>query len=169
MAAPVFATNDVPTAAQANDWFVNVNFARKSGNTARNTTTTLSNDPHLSVAVAANAVYQVICNLKYDGATTGDLKIGWSVPSSASFDWTVVGAGTAAAAYTDDQTGGFQTLSTPTFGALGVGTFAGVLVVGLLVVSVTSGNMILQWAQGTSSGTDTTVYANSFLSLDRKA
>lgn len=169
MAAPVFATNDVPTAAQFNDWLVNVNFARKSADTARTSTTTLTNDPHLSVAVQANAVYVVTCNLKYDGAAAGDLKVGWTVPSSASLDWTLVGLGAAAAAYTDDQVGGFQTLSTPTIGAIAAGTFAGLLMVGLLVTSVTAGSLVLQWAQGTSSGTATTVFANSFLSLDKKS
>jgi hypothetical protein len=69
MAAPVFATNDVPTAAQVNSWFTNVNYAEKTSDTSRNTTIVLADDPELSVAVEANAKYMMTSMILYSATS----------------------------------------------------------------------------------------------------
>jgi len=136
--------------------------AIKSADTGRASTTTLAADPDLTVAVLANTAYLVRISMLYKSGTTntGDLKIGFSVPTGATF------------------AGGFLCISNP----LGVAIFpvptASTVMVSYgngtsnplwcevtanLVVSTTAGNFTLTWAQNTSSGTATTLMAGSSL------
>ena len=124
--------------------------------------TTLQNDNDLVVAVSANASYLVFCYLDYEGASAGDLKFSWSVPTSATMRFTIIGQTAASAAQTA-VTGSEST--SYTVGADAAATLNAVLMVGTLVVSSSSGSLQLQWAQGTSSGTATKVHAQSVLSL----
>jgi hypothetical protein len=167
MAAPVFATNDVPTAAQVNDWFVNVNFARKSTQEDLASSTTLQNDDQLFVTVAASAVYRVTANLIYRAQTAGDIKIGWTAPGAAVFNYTAQGLDTTATGYTNDQAAAFVLAATPIFGGVGASDTP-ILIEGLLVTS-SGGTFQLQWAQGTSNAGSTSMMTGSFLDLRRLA
>jgi hypothetical protein len=170
MAAPVFATNDVPTEDQVNDWFVNVQYVRKTATESVTSSTALQDDDHLTVTVEANAHYVLDSTLFFDGATAGDFKMLWVAPAGAAMPWGVAAPVTTAVGFNDDQTAGFDLTGTGvTFGALGTGTTAAALISGLLVVGGTAGTLKLQWAQGTSSGTATRLFINSYLSLRRVA
>lgn len=144
-------------------------FVRKTTSETVTSSTTLQNDDTLVLAMAATGVYEVAINVRYDGATGGDLKIGFSAPAAASFNFNAVAMSTTAALYTDDQTFIGELTSTPTFGCLGVGTVAGCLIQGLLVGGGTAGNFQFQWAQGTSSATSTRVFGGSYMTLRRFA
>lgn len=167
MAAPTFSTGDVPTATQVNEWFTNIHWAQKTGTESVTSSTTLQDDDTLVVAVSANASYLVQQLMIYDGATGGDLKVGWTAPASATFSWLHTGLASTAASFSDDGTGAGDLTSAFTFGALGTGTNCGVMFHGVLTTSGTAGNFQVQWAQGTSSGTATRVFSGSFLSLRR--
>lgn len=165
MPKPVFATNDVPNATQFNEWFVNINFARKTSNESVTSSTTNQADDQLFVPVQANAVYVVTCVLAYTGATAGDMKVLFRVPTSGGFS----GMGTilvvGAASQQDIQTLPYG-LASETWGCLGAGTSYG-QVLGLLTTAGTAGDFAIDWAQNTSSATATTIQAGSYLSLLR--
>lgn len=164
MAKPVFATNDVPSATQFNSWLVNVLFARRTSTASVTSSTTLADDSQLTLAVEANATYRMTMMLSYDGATGGDLKVNFTMPAGASMLAHVTILIPTAAGQQDYQ--GFSwTGSTTTLGCLG-GTASG-LVVGLFRTAGTAGNLTLQWAQATSSGTSTRIFTDSFIDLRR--
>jgi hypothetical protein len=166
--APTFATGDVPSASQVNDWFVNTLFVRKTGTQSVSGSTVLVNDTQLTLNVAASAIYELSSLLLYDGDAAGDLQLGWSVPAGTTLDYAAMGLGVTATLFTDDQTAYFN-LSTvnPSVGALGAGTTCAVRLSGLLVVGGTAGAVTFRWAQRTASATATRVFANSYLYFRR--
>ncbi len=171
MAELIIATNDVPTASQVNEWFINVNFARKGNFTDRSSTTTLANDPDLSVPVLANAVY--VLNAAFlihsSSAAAGDFKFQFTAPTGSVLLGTVTGYSAAATVNTNVVVSGFTLNTVPALGA-GVDVaepWNPAQITGLLNVGSTGGNFVLQWAQATSSATITRLQTNSFLSLRR--
>lgn len=172
MAAPIFATNDVPTAAQFNTWLVNVNYAEKTSDTSRNTTVVLADDPELSVAVEANAKYMMTCLLIYSATSqaAGDLNVGFAVPASATLLGHATGAPVAGTSSADDLTTSFGEGTTLSFGVIGIATpWTAALLVARVVISGTAGTVKIRWCQATSNATNTTMRQGSFLNLDRKA
>lgn len=169
MAKPVFATNDVPTAVQFNEWLVNVNFAYKSANESVPSSTTLQADDHLNVAVQANSTYFVTAPIKYDGDSAADLKVLFRCPTSAVFNAVGVVLVGGAASQSDNQNAPIAENTTAIWGCLGTGTPLWGLVTGVLVTAGTAGNFGLEWAQNASSGTATRVLLGSSMNLDRKA
>ncbi len=165
MAKPVFATNDVPTATQFNEWLVNVNFARRTSTASISSSTTLTDDSQLFVPIQINAVYVLTMWLIYDGPTAADLKWQINVPSGSSFTGHSHGLIPTAASQQDYQ--GFPVAhgAANTWGTLG-GSASG-FVLGTLTTGGTSGNCQLSWAQNTSNATATRIFAPSFLRLDR--
>lgn len=165
MAAPVWATNDVPTATDFNNWLQNIRFARRTSIASITSSTTMTSDSQLTLPVDANSTYHLDMLLLYDGATAGDLKFQLIVPSGAAFLGAVHGLISTAASQQDYQ--GFPLADTTpaVVGALGGTIWC--RVEGLVVVSATSGSATLQWAQNTSSGTSTRILVNSFLRLTR--
>lgn len=143
-------------------------FARKTATESVTSSTTLQNDDALSVAVAASTTYHVECVLLYDGATAGDLKVGFTAPASASFEGIAVGPSPTAASSADDVTAYVVLGTANNFGALGTGTTTALKINGVITTSG-SGTLQLQWAQVASSGTATRVFANSYLMLRRVA
>jgi len=139
--------------------------AVKSASTSRTSTTTLTADPDLTVPVDANAAYDVEISLPYNGAATGtgDIKFSFSVPSGASI------------------TGGFEGIANPLGVAIltvatgstlfsasnGTGNPLWCKISCTLFTSGTSGNLVLNWAQNTSSGTATTLLAGAKMSAAR--
>jgi hypothetical protein len=147
-------------------------FARKTGDTSRNTTTTFANDPDLTVAVTASSVYVVTCNLAYHSSSqsAGDFKMQFTAPAGAALQASVHTFGNTGTAASDDLATSITLTTTASCGVVLTGDpFNPCLVVGLLVVAGTAGNFVVQWAQNTSSGTNTTLKANSFLHLQRVA
>jgi hypothetical protein len=140
----------------------------KAADTNRNTTTTLTDDPDLQVPLDASSVYyvEVFLLLQDTSGGTADFKFGWTVPSGATFrygaiggtngQWDNVGVGTTpssilSAGSAMAQGGGSAALTT------GLAWF------GIAFTDVTSGSLVLQWAQNTSSGSDVTLKRGSFI------
>ena len=175
-----FTTPDNPavggyiTAAQGQIWVDDLialwtqPFARKTATESVTSSATLQNDDALSVSVAASTTYEVELVVLYDGATAGDLKVGFTAPAAASFEGIAVGLAVAATTSGDDTTAYVALGTSNAFGALGTGTTTAGRISGVLTTSG-AGTFQMQWAQQASSGTATRVFANSYLSLTRRA
>jgi len=168
VAKPVFVTNDVPPASQWNDWMVNINWARKTVSEDVTSSAVLQDDDQLVVPVTSGAVYRFEAHLNYDAPTAAGITIGWTVPAGAVLQYSAMGPSTTAAAYTDDQTAEFDNSISVSFGAHGVGTRSGILLVGALITSATPGNVQLRWCQRVSNATRTRMFAHSYLDFMRR-
>lgn len=138
----------------------------KAADESVTSSTTLQNDDALLVSVAASATYLFYCYLDYEGGTGGssDLKFSWSVPTSATLRFSLIGTD----ASNNTLTATTKSESTSyTLRSAGAATLQAAVMIGTLVVSSTAGTLQLQWAQNTSSGTATKVHAQSFLALWR--
>lgn len=146
--------------------------AYKAGDTSRASVTTAAADPDLALTVEANAVYEVRGYLIYGADPTIDLKLGFTGPSGATFDWNYGGqdgtqTGTSSPLITDSQAlgsfayilGGVTNNAKKMHAKLG----------GTLRVGSTAGAFSLVWAQQVSSATAVIVYAGSTLVLERIA
>ncbi len=134
-------------------------FARKTADTARSSTTTLANDPHLVVAVVANATYVVTVRIGFNASITGDLKNAFALPAGATSRMFVTAT---ALGYLVDNT------ATDIWNVSATNTYA-VGYNGLLIVGGTAGNFAFQWAQNVSDAGATNVLTNSFMTLQRVA
>ena len=144
-------------------------FARKATDEARALTTTLANDTSLTVpGLVSGAIYEVQAVLIYDGGTGG---------SEGDFQWkfTVPTSSTGVQAYTRQNlsgtfTGAFGSAwTTANFAqTTGVGTSMCVQIKGLLIPGA-NGTITLQWAQNSSSATNTHLLTNSYLLVRRVA
>jgi hypothetical protein len=147
-------------------------YARKAADTSRNTTTTHADDPDLTVTVAASAVYSVNCGLYYvsSSQTAGDFKAQFAAPASAVLQGSVFTFAAASAAATDDLVTCITLTTSMSCGVVLTGDpYNPCHVHGLLVTGGSSGAFKVQWAQNASSGTNTTLKANSYLLLQRLA
>ena len=154
---------------------------RRTSDATKTSTTTLATDTQLTFTVDPNGVYDLDGFLKYSGP--GDFQMGWTFPSGALGEWSGIGNGTTVASATSG--GGTQTdvstswgytvrteatdiASARTYGGIGTSVFT-VHIKGTIRVGATGGTFALQWAQGTSNATATTLYTDSRLSLTRSA
>jgi hypothetical protein len=146
--------------------------AIKSADETVTNSTSLQDDNHLFLSVAANAVYKLDLCLFYDGPTNADLKMTWTVPSGTGMTWgidTVDPSATTSTPFPISR--GVNTspttqmvLGTPTDGS---GWWVNGLISGVLRVGGTAGTLQLRWAQNTANAIATTVHTDSTLELRR--
>lgn len=137
--------------------------AFKGADESLTSSTALQNDDALFVALAASATYVFIGFANVTGAAigTGDWKGAFTAPSGATVTVECIAYPTTAAGTLNGNAvrgaGGVM--------IAGVNGTAGspVVLIGSVINGATAGNLQLQWAQNTSSGTATTVKAGSFL------
>jgi hypothetical protein len=137
--------------------------------------TTAQDDDHLLVAVLASTTYEVQAEIFFTEAagTSSDFKVQWTFPAGCRLDlgvsgphesW-VPGAGAALeaewAAWSNETA---SPSSSKKFGTSNVAVFT-LRCHGTLQVGVTAGTFRLQWAQGTSNASATTVKGGSSLIL----
>lgn len=144
----------------------------KTADTARTSTTTFTDDTHLTIPVQANSNYLV----QYIGLATaggGDIKVRFDYPASA--DATMLGGGpgqtNTAAIDKSDWSGGLHDATTPT-GQLNYGIFSTTVPSSMkvdiyLTVGASSGNIKLQWAQFASNAGATTLRQGSMMTARR--
>lgn len=138
--------------------------ARKTSNETVNGSAALQNDDELFVAVEASCVYHFELRLNYTSGTTPDLKLGWTYPTGTTIRWSGVDSDTAGAVRI---TGNLTETSVPAICGSGADLMA--VYTGMVIVGVNAGTLTLQWAQNTSTGSNSTVYAGSFLTIKRTA
>lgn len=138
--------------------------ARKTSNETVNGSAALQNDDELFCAVEASCVYHMELRISYTSGTTPDLKLGWTYPTGTTIRWSGVDSDTAGAVRI---VGNLTEASVPAI--CGSGTDLMAVYTGMVIVGVNAGTLQLQWAQNTSTGSNSTVYAGSFLTIKRTA
>lgn len=123
----------------------------KTADETVNNSTTLQNDDALLLAMAASEVWQFEIFIKATSSAVADFKLGWSVPTGTTMRWKISAGGQ------------LDTLNeTQTYTANMDGTSGDTIVChGIIMVSTTAGNVVLQWAQNTAEVSNTVVEANS--------
>lgn len=132
--------------------------------------TTLQNDDQLFFAVVANARYTFDGIITYDGAAAGDLKVAFTYPALATFEWSNYGnTGPAAGTSVTDLNTVIQTNDARSLNALPTPSPPGLSFRpgGYLITGANAGTLQMQWAQDTSSATATRVRTGSWLRLVR--
>lgn len=164
MAVPVWSVGQVLSASDVNNWFVPVTVI-KPADTARNTTTSMSNDPDLVLNLAASATYEIRGVIFYDGPAAGssDLKCTFTIPSGASGQYAVAHQNLSASYVSPFASNWTDTVTSNSNGTSTIMTYT---VWGLLITT-TAGAMHYQWAQNTSNATNTHIKAQSFLCAQR--
>lgn len=139
----------------------------KTGNESMTSNTTLQNDDELFLTLAASTKYIVDGLIIYRGATTGDLKLTFTVPSGATGIWSAGGPNAATSPATDFDSTGNAYATTRAIAGNGAAADMTCHVRGYLDVSTTAGFLQLQWAQNTSDVTATQVRLGSWLKIQK--
>ncbi len=139
--------------------------ARKTADETVASSTTLQDDNHLLLTVAANEVWQVEYQLRVIALTAAvGIKLAWTFPTSGE-----VNMGTTYEDTTNIASSFTVHATTSPSGvmALGVANVSSdvnpITINGFYVGGGTAGTLTLQWAQNTSNATATTLKANSTL------
>lgn len=133
--------------------------ARKTGDTSRNTTTTPTDDPHLTWAIASSEQWMFKCGLTMTAANaTPDFKCDFTFPAGATFIASTI-ANDAGGTLTRLR---WQTSGTTQTIAIGATTPEFYEITGVILNGGTAGNVVLQWSQNTSDGGNTTLQQNSY-------
>jgi hypothetical protein len=135
---------------------------RKPSDESLTANTTLQNDDHLVLTVAANEVWQVECFLRFTASSAGDLKTAWTFPASGELNVIANGEDTSNIDYIHSNTYTTSPTSNIQFGGNGANTSPAHFKM-LLTNAGTAGTLQLQWAQSASDGTATVVKTNSTL------
>jgi hypothetical protein len=152
---------------------------RRTTNATRTSTITPTADTQLTWSVEANSVYALEGVLFYSGP--GDFLMGWTFPSGTAGTWqglgngTTVVSGTAGGGTQQDTTSSWgYTVRTETTDLADNRTYGGISSTGFAVqvratirTGGTAGTFALQWAQGTSNATATTLFTDSRLTLEK--
>ena len=165
MAIPVWAAGQVLSASDVNSWFVPL-VAIKPSDTARTSTTSITNDPDLQVTLAANAIYQITGSLEYKGGTNGssDIQIQVNGPSGCTGFWGAVRLQITSFPTTTAIVNPFG--NNVNAGTNGTGNPQPFFIHGSCTTT-TAGTLAIAWAQNTSSGTATTLIGGSLLVAQR--
>jgi hypothetical protein len=132
-------------------------FAKKYVDQSITSSTTLTNDNDLFLPIAANDSMVIEGSFWYNGST-GDLQIAFTIPAGSSMDIAVFSETTS------HPESHIMTASGTSTGKLNMSSGNVPLEVrGVIISGSTAGNIQLQWAQGTSSGTASTLKAQSHI------
>ena len=139
--------------------------AWKASDTSRASTTTLTADPDLVIAVPASGTYFFNGYLNYEGGTGGssDLNIEFSSVGTLRYHMPYEGAG-GSANVGNTNSGGTQVAMR----SQGAGVLCGAQIAGS-IITPSSGSITLLWAQNTSSATATIMHAGSWIAIRRVA
>ncbi|WP_157251132.1 hypothetical protein [Nonomuraea typhae] len=167
MAFKTFGVNEYLTSADVNAYLTQQQVARKTSTESVTSSTTLQDDNDLFMTLSASTNYWLDGILITDGAVGGDFKLQFVLPSGW-IRWIANGPVSGATATVTDTDRNWKVTATSTvMGTIASGTSSIVHVAGILRIGTSGGTFKLQWAQGTSSGTATRVFANSFLRCTR--
>lgn len=150
-------------------------FARKTANTTRNNTGSLTADPHLTVSVVANATYLLEAFLMYQSVSSSpDIAFGWTAPSGATVAWTPLGLTPTDGDQAPTQQAGYVRMpGTDISTQRSLGTQASNDLVaaprGIVRTAASAGSLTLRWAQNTAVAENTTLMTDSWVYLRRVA
>jgi hypothetical protein len=139
-------------------------FVRKTSDETIASNATLQNDDVLLAAVVASAVYEFRLRAVINSGTTPDFKMGWTFPSGLTMTYDLFEGETAGTAANVIQ-GPYVQTDVPPIST--TGNDQPWIAHGLVIVSSTAGTLQWQWAQNTSTASNTIVRAGSYLLLRR--
>lgn len=149
-------------------------FKYKAAHTDRPSTTTLTDDPDLTMPLDANAVYVVEFHLHYAATDTARFRTAWTVPASAVGTRSSVGPDqgvilSSTSAGGAGRWGVHNFGTTATYGTRDSATNQCAAVEEATVITTTAGTCALQWSQVTSSATATRLAQGSWMRAVRLA
>lgn len=141
-------------------------YVRKTADETINNNSTLQNDDHLFVPVAANRVYTFEAVLFYSTNATANLKAAFTFPAGATLSWapityTTLGTNTLYESAINTWQGASGTAN-PLGGG---GDYPMALLRGMLRTGSTAGTLQLQWAQNSATAVNSTVKADSYIEM----
>lgn len=134
--------------------------------------TTLVNATGLGLTVVASSVYVIDGWIQYASATGADIRIGWTIPASATLSWSAMGySPTVGSGGLGDVNANARNRSVSyiALGGINVNTETAAYISGLLVVGVTAGTAQVQFAQDASTASNTLIYRDSWVRARRVA
>ena len=144
----------------------------KTANTDRASTTTLTDDPELTVTLAAGAVYIIEFYLHYAAINAAQFKTAWTVPSGATGARSVRGLASTVSDSSSAPTGGgagslrsgiHNYTTVINYGTRDSGTNQVLAREETLITTSSAGTCAIQWAQVTSNATATRMAAGSWV------
>ncbi|QOI67431.1 minor tail protein [Streptomyces phage Beuffert] len=159
----------IPRGNSGIDGTNNTLFARKTADEQVTSSTTVQDDDHLVIPLAANSVYAIDSFMMFDSDPAADIKFTFTGPTGSTLHYTSdgVSAGNSnniGSIKMDVNAAGVETV----LGGF-VGTKTAIRPAGYIVTDGTAGNLTFRWAQNAVSATPTTVYANSWLRAQKMA
>lgn len=153
--------------------------ARKTADT-NVANTTVTQDPHLVVAVPANSTWEMVGCLFYTSAViTGDINYQFTGPAGAAGFHTTVGPSTVVNTDPPNEAvgasqSGNRTIATAigsgrSYGVPVASSVFGLEVKGMFEIAGTAGNISVDWAEQTANATATTMKIYSWFRLTRVA
>jgi hypothetical protein len=141
------------------------NVIRKPSDTLRSSTTTTTDDPHLTFSAEANSAYFIQLFLFISSTTTADFKCAWTVPSGAAGLRWVLGEAVGGTDYatTTMRTSTHQPGTDVPLGGHSTSLFNGVQETAVFTTGATAGPITFKWAQNTSDANQTGVRLGSLL------
>lgn len=139
-------------------------FTRKTADETIISSAALQNDDVLLASVEANATYEFRLRVVINSGTTPDFKMGWTFPTGLTMAYDLLEGETLGTAANVVQGPYIQTDVPPVSTS---GSDQPWIAEGLVIVSSTAGTLQWQWAQNTSTASNTIVRAGSYLRLTR--
>jgi hypothetical protein len=150
------------------------NYTIKPADATPRVAATLVNDTDLTFPVVANAVYDVLFNVRWAGLLAAGLRTAWSVPSGTTGNRECMGPGSANAASGDANTTelrwavhGYATAVLYTNPRNSVSLQTQTWEQAILSVGSTAGSCTFQWGQNVANATGSLVVANSYVKYRR--
>jgi hypothetical protein len=185
---PQIAAGDELTAALLMSMLPRI--VNKPNNTTRSSVTVPAIDPDLQMELEPNATYFVEFHLHYAAVNAEKFRTDWTVPTGATGNRCIIGMGDDGYSWTTTENIGGGTngatdanASNNTLARFGVHGYGTDVTYGTrdhvtnqcyaletaTVVTSSGGTLGLNWAQGTSGSTGTTLFATSLMRVTRLA
>lgn len=144
----------------------NVQFIRRTSNSAGKQNNTMANDGVLQFTVVSGGIYVLDSQILYTSPAAADFQIGFSGPGSSTFDWSSWGSGGSVTTFEGVVKYEARDISQT---ALIGGSDAVKLTCrpGGVFIAGAAGTLAFRWAQFTTTASDTIVYAGSWMRLMR--
>jgi hypothetical protein len=142
-------------------------YGRCTTDTTKTSSTTLGDVTGFAIALEASSTYVMDGYIGYTAGATGDLKIAWSVPTGTTGHWCPYGLSTASTGGVGDldarRITAYGDANTASIGGSDSPTALGCLPRLFVVTDTTAGDMVLRFAQNTSSGTSTIIRVGTWI------
>lgn len=142
----------------------------KTASTSRASTTSVTADPELQVAVEANAEYFFHAYIRYSGANAVGIVLGFTGPTGSTGSWgaRTINSGLPTPAADSPSSAVRSPVGTPkTFETISTTSAQVIHPVGRLITGANAGTFSVDWAQEASNATPAVVEADSAVMLWR--